>query len=142
MINNLLAGGYTSIEQMSNSISKPKSKDAKTAVEGSASFQEIFNQKKSINEAVANASEEKMVKFSKHADNRLKQRDIVLTEEQLSRLNAGADKAGAKGIKESLVLLDDMAFIVNTQNKTVVTAMDQNMNEENIFTNIDGAVII
>ena len=47
-----------------------------------------------------------------------------------------------KGINETLVLLDDMAFIVNTKNKTVVTAMDQNMNEENIFTNIDGAVII
>ena len=82
------------------------------------------------------------VKFSKHADMRLKQREITLTDEQLSRLNVGTQKAGLKGIKESLVIMDDLAFIVNTQNNTVVTAMDKNNNEENIFTNIDGAVII
>ena len=72
----------------------------------------------------------------------LRQRDIALTDEQIKRLTEGTRKAGMKGINETLVLLDDMAFIVNTKNKTVVTAMDQNMNEENIFTNIDGAVII
>ena len=82
------------------------------------------------------------MKFSKHADARLRQRDIALTDEQIKRLTEGTRKAGMKGINETLVLLDDMAFIVNTKNKTVVTAMDQNMNEENIFTNIDGAVII
>ena len=51
-------------------------------------------------------------------------------------------KASLKGIKESLVLLDDLAFIVNTENKIVVTAMSQAANDENIYTNIDGAVII
>ena len=73
---------------------------------------------------------------------RLKQRDITLTDVQLSRLNEGTQKAGLKGIRESLVIMDDLAFIVNTKSKTVVTAMDQNNSEDNIFTNIDGAVII
>ena len=57
-------------------------------------------------------------------------------------MNEGTQKAGLKGIRESLVIMDDLAFIVNTKSKTVVTAMDQNNSEDNIFTNIDGAVII
>ncbi|MBR6003354.1 MAG: flagellar protein [Lachnospiraceae bacterium] len=81
------------------------------------------------------------VRFSKHAMTRLENRNITLSDLQMNRLNEGARKAGEKGIKESLVLVDELAFIVNTEHKTVVTAMDQGTNEENIFTNIDGAVI-
>ncbi|MDE6914138.1 MAG: flagellar protein, partial [Lachnospiraceae bacterium] len=58
------------------------------------------------------------------------------------RLNDGTKKAGEKGIRESLVLVDELAFIVNTKNNMVITAMDQTETDENIFTNIDGAVII
>lgn len=82
------------------------------------------------------------LRFSKHAGERLAQRDINLTEEQLSRLEDGAQKASAKGIKESLVLMDGMAFIVNTKNNLVITAMSQSGADENVYTNIDGAVII
>ena len=82
------------------------------------------------------------MRFSKHADARLRQRDSQLTKDQMERLNEGTQKAGLKGIKESLVILDNLAFIVNTENNTVVTAMDSTNNEENVYTNIDGAVII
>ncbi len=82
------------------------------------------------------------LKFSKHADLRLAQRNISLTEEQLQRLNEGAKKASEKGINESLVIMDDLTFIVNVKNSTVVTAMDMESSKENVFTNIDGAVII
>ena len=51
-------------------------------------------------------------------------------------------KAGQKGIRDSLVIVDDLAFIVNVPNKTVVTAMDSRETEENVFTNINGAVIM
>ena len=84
------------------------------------------SEKKNIAEAANEVSGGEGVKFSKHADMRLKQRDITLTDEQLSRLNEGTQKAGLKGIRESLVIMDDLAFIVNTKSKTVVTAMDQN----------------
>ncbi len=141
MVNNLLTGGFSSIEQATSSIRKQNIEAKDTAIPA-VSFQEIFNQKKSIAESLAEASNTKELKFSKHADLRLKQRDITLTDEQLSRLSEGTMKASQKGIKESLVLMDNIAFIVNTQNNTVVTAMDKDMNEENIFTNIDGAVII
>ena len=51
-------------------------------------------------------------------------------------------QASEKGINETLVIVDSLAFIVNVPNKTVVTAMDQKEAADNIFTNIDGAVII
>ena len=100
------------------------------------SFQDILNQK-------ANPVQENTgLKFSKHAANRLEDRNIRLTEEQMERLNGGTQKAGAKGIRESLVIVDQLAFIVNVPNHTVVTAMDQTEADENVFTNIDGAVIM
>ena len=81
------------------------------------------------------------VKFSKHALTRLEERDIIPTRNQMERLNEGAHKANLKGITDSLVIVDELAFIVNIPNKTVVTAMDKNESEEHVFTNIDGAVI-
>ncbi len=66
-------------------------------------------------------------------------RSIALSEEQLGRLSAGAAKAQQKGIVESLVMVDSYAFIVNTRNNVVVTAVTQG--DEKVFTNIDGAVI-
>ena len=96
------------------------------------SFQEILDRQKSSD----------VVKFSKHAQSRLNDRGINLSENQINRLNEGTIKASAKGIKESLVIVDQMAFIVNIPNNTVVTAMNQREASENVFTNIDGAVII
>ncbi len=81
------------------------------------------------------------LKFSKHATVRLSDRNIALSEQQLERLSEGTQKASEKGIKESLVIVDQLAFIVNIPNHTVVTAMDQTEARENVFTNIDGAVI-
>lgn len=140
MINNLVTGSFNSIEQAASSIKRQNTDNKDNS--SNVSFKEIFSQKLSIEEAASETSQSSVIRFSKHADTRLRQRDITLTEEQLSRLSEGTYKAGQKGIKESLVLLDNMAFIVNTSNNIVVTAMDQNMNDENVFTNIDGAVII
>ena len=82
------------------------------------------------------------VRFSKHASSRLSTRNIELTPEQMQRLNEGAAKASMKGIKESLVLVDSLAFIVNVPSNTVITAMDNSEANDNIYTNIDGAVIM
>ncbi len=87
------------------------------------------------------SSRETTLKFSKHASNRLADRNIELTKEQMDRLTEGTNKAGSKGIKDSLVMVDHLAFIVNIPKNTVITAMDQSQADENIFTNIDGAVI-
>lgn len=86
-------------------------------------------------------AEKEELKFSKHADSRLNERNITLTEEQLKRLEDGTKKARIKGIRESLVLVDEMAFIVSVKNNTVVTAMSKG-EYDSVFTNIDGAVIM
>ena len=80
------------------------------------------------------------VHFSKHAHMRLNARQIQLTNEQLSRVEDGVNKADAKGIRDSLVLVDDVALVVNVKSKTVITALGYE--QENVFSNIDGAVIV
>jgi flagellar operon protein len=83
------------------------------------------------------------IKFSNHAIERIKSRGIEMGPEQLERLGKAVEKAESKGAKETLVLLgNDSALIVNIKNKTVVTALDQSMMKENVFTNIDSTVIL
>lgn len=91
-----------------------------------------------LDEASGNTSK---LKFSKHAAGRLSERNIEISDAQMGRLNAGMEAADKKGINESLVLVDQLAFIVNVKNQTVITAMDQKDALQNVFTNIDGAVI-
>ena len=90
---------------------------------------------------VLNAKVEQKVKFSKHANQRLENRNIELSEDQLERLNQGVGQARTKQIQESLVMMDNLAFIVNVKNNTVITAMEQGESGQ-VFTNIDGAVIV
>lgn len=90
---------------------------------------------------VLNAKVEQKVKFSKHANQRLENRNIALSEDQLERLNQGVGQARTKQIQESLVMMDNLAFIVNVKNNTVITAMEQGESGQ-VFTNIDGAVIV
>ncbi len=80
------------------------------------------------------------VQFSKHAAGRLTVREISLSSDQLKRVEGAITQASEKGIKDSLVLVDNIALVVNVRNKIVVTAM--NKEAQNIFTNIDGAVIV
>ncbi|MDR2167847.1 MAG: hypothetical protein LBE35_08390 [Clostridiales bacterium] len=78
------------------------------------------------------------VEFSKHASVRLNDRDIRLNGEQMQRLEQGVARAQNKGIRDSLVLIDNIALVVNIKNKVVITAINQ---QDQVFTNIDGAVI-
>lgn len=125
---------YLNINQAAEQFLSQKTADAgKTA---GFSFQDILAQK-----TQASAQTDVTLKFSKHAASRLEDRNITMTDEQLSRLNEGTAKAQEKGIQNSLVMIDSLALIVNVPNRTVVTAMDQTDAKDNIFTNIDGAVI-
>ena len=129
---------FLSIEQLQNQYLKQQkvNSQSSTAQQG-MSFGEILHKQQS-----QGMQSTESVRFSKHAANRLSDRKIELTDEQLERLNDGTKKAGEKGIRDSLVLVDQLAFIVNTKSNTVITAMDQPEADENIYTNIDGAVII
>jgi len=82
------------------------------------------------------------LKFSAHAQERLQSRNISLSSEDLVRLKQGVAQAAAKGSKESLLLKDDVAFVVSVKNQTVITAVDAASMKGNVFTNIDSAVIV
>ncbi|EOS73187.1 flagellar operon protein [Lachnospiraceae bacterium 10-1] len=126
--------GFLSIEQLQDQYLNQNKAAVPVKSTDGRSFQEILesSQNRSAGE----------VKFSKHAAGRLADRNIELTSGQMERLQEGTQRAQQKGIKESLVIVDQLAFIVNIPNSTVVTAMNQNDAVENVFTNIDGAVII
>ena len=81
------------------------------------------------------------LRFSGHAVDRVKQRGIDLGPEQLARLEDGVNRAAAKGGRDALVLVDRTAFVVSVRNRTVVTAVDSEHMKEQVFTNIDSAVI-
>ena len=83
----------------------------------------------------------KEVKLSSHAAARLKSRNIAWDASRQEKLNTLVDKAAAKGARESLVLMEDVAFIVSVRNRTVITAVDGQSLKENVFTNIDSAII-
>jgi flagellar operon protein len=82
------------------------------------------------------------LKFSAHAMQRLESRNIKLTPNDMVQLNATADKAAAKGAKQSLFLMKDVALVVSIKNRTVITAVDGDSMKDNVFTNIDSAAII
>lgn len=96
------------------------------------SFNDVLNKIKSSDQ----------VKFSKHAMDRLNSRNIELTDDELGRINDGVDKAKTKGVREALIMMDNKVFVASVQNKTIITAALDEQLKDNVFTNIDGAVIV
>lgn len=130
----LQSSNFLSMNELQEQYLQKVSKSVVNRTTEGLSFRDIWEEKTSpIKEEL---------RFSKHAANRLADRSITLSDSQMDRLTEGAKKAGEKGIKESLVMVDQLAFIINVPNNTVITAMDQTETNENIFTNIDGAVIM
>ncbi|MEJ6950220.1 TIGR02530 family flagellar biosynthesis protein [Natronospora cellulosivora (SeqCode)] len=118
---------------------RPKSVDRNKQISkqnknlGQRSFADVFRQ---------NLEKSSDVKFSKHAQNRLISRNISLSEKELNQLSDGVKKAEEKGSRDSLIMVNNVAYLVSVQNKTVVTAVDDKSMEEKVFTNIDSAVFM
>jgi flagellar operon protein len=81
------------------------------------------------------------VRFSSHALQRVERRGIDVSAETLGRLNDGVDRAAGKGARASVVFVDATAFVVSVPNRTVITAVDREHMKQQVFTNIDSAVI-
>jgi flagellar operon protein len=81
------------------------------------------------------------VKFSAHAQSRMAARGINFDATQLQRLEQAVARVDAKGGRDSLVMLDDTALVVSVKNETVVTVVDRDQMKNNVFTQIDSAVI-
>lgn len=95
---------------------------------------------KEILEKVQEKNEE--IKFSKHALERMDSRDVKLNLEEVKKIEMAFKKAEEKGVKDAFILLGDKGFIASIENKTVITSITNEELKENIFTNIDGAVIL
>lgn len=81
------------------------------------------------------------VVFSRHALERLQRRGIEPSAQDLARLGDGVDRAAGKGSRASVVFVDGTAFVVAVPKRTVLTAVDPEHMREQVFTNIDSAVI-
>lgn len=99
------------------------------------SFQELLNR------SIAQTKPQTLT-FSRHAQARTEQRGISLSQTDVERLDTAVGKAQDKGLTDTLVFMNNTAFIVNVPNRVVVTVVDQGEADNTVFTNIDGAVIV
>ena len=106
---------------------------------GSAEQAEGINFADILNQRI---EESNTVKVSAHAVKRLEERSLMVSANEIERLNNGVKQVDAKGSKNSLILVDDTAFVVSVKNKTVITAIDKQMTVNNVFTNIDSVAIV
>jgi flagellar operon protein len=112
-------------------LSKPQEKNTASPNEG-ASFEQVFK----------TAFQTQKLKFSSHASERMKTRGIQLSSDEMDKLAGAVNDAKGKGSKASLVLLNNVAYIVSVSNNTVVTAVDSSSMQNHVFTQIDSAIII
>lgn len=84
---------------------------------------------------------DRKLKLSKHVSQRIDRRQLDLGPDRMKILEGAVSRAAAKGARESLVLLDDLALLVSVENRTVITAMEKNNMKEGVFTRIDSAII-
>ncbi len=120
----LLSQQVQPVSPTTKAVSKPVQKT------GSSEFDKIL------------ASQTEEIKFSGHAQQRMKSRNIRFGPQEMSLLQSAVKKAREKGARESLILMGDMALVVSIKNNTVITAMDGQSIKENVFTNIDSAVVL
>ena len=85
---------------------------------------------------------EPAISFSKHAQSRAAERGIQVDDALMGQLADSVERAQAKGATNILAFDATRAFIINVPHGRVITTMSQEEMEENIFTNIDGAVLL
>ncbi|AIF52120.1 TIGR02530 family flagellar biosynthesis protein [Pelosinus sp. UFO1] len=117
-----------------------------TKITGNPAYNTNYNQGKNSTTSFNQLLTQEIagVKFSQHAQQRLQSRSIKLGQAELVKLNDAVEKAAQKGANESLVFMSNsnLALVVSVKNKTVITVMDGANSKENVFTNIDSAVIV
>jgi flagellar operon protein len=138
------AGAPNTIDPLApaNRPNLPRSAGLKPGSPAGTSFSEILRARQQADSAqTANGSTSGAIRFSAHAQTRMQSRQIDLQPGQLQRLQGAVQLAAGKGARDSLVLMDNMAMVVNVPNRTVVTIVDKDSLTQNVFTNIDSAVI-
>jgi flagellar operon protein len=113
--------------------SRGSTKPTRSATKGQEQFAEVLQR--------AEANEPALIRFSSHAQRRIQQRAIPFGQSEMRRLEEAVEKAESKGARDSLILMDELALIVNVKNRVVVTAIDPASRQENVFTHIDTVVM-
>jgi len=121
------------IKQLENRLINTSLQQKEIKTSQNKNFEDILKKIQANNEEI---------KFSKHAVERMDTRNIELDSEDVQKLQNAFKKAEEKGVKEALIIIGDKGFIASVKNKTVVTTMTSDQIKENVFTNIDGAVIL
>ena len=116
----------------------PKTTSKANGANSGASFAELLRARQGI---ASEAGGSPAIKFSAHAQTRIESRKIEFSASHLDRLQTAVQSAAGKGAKDALVLMDNMAMVVSVPNRTVVTVVDRDNLKQNVFTNIDSAVI-
>lgn len=102
-------------------------------------FKDIFNEQLKRSDKL---KQKEQLSFSKHAKKRVESRSIPFTQVEMEKLQSGTEKARAKGARDSLIMVNNTAYIVSVENNKVITAVDEESMSDNVFTNIDSAVFM
>lgn len=88
------------------------------------------------------ATKQQELKVSKHANERIMERNIAISEQEWQVVSDKVFEARLKGVNQPLVLMDQAALIISAKNATVITAMDRTEAKQQLFTNIDGTIVL
>lgn len=102
----------------------------------------IENNGSSFKDLLGTIQNETTLRLSKHAEKRLNERNIKIDQELWNKIEQKVNEAKGKGVSDSLVVTDQAALIVSAKNNTVITAMDRDEANAQIFTNINGTILI
>lgn len=72
----------------------------------------------------------------------MSQRSIEIASQTWDKIALKANKAKKMGVTESLIITENAALIVSTKNNKVITVMDREEATSQIFTNINGTIIL
>ncbi|WP_445677870.1 TIGR02530 family flagellar biosynthesis protein [Psychrobacillus sp. FSL K6-2365] len=114
----------------------------KTSIRQPLTSRQVASPKQSFLQHLQEASTKSELKVSKHANQRLQERNIKISEAEWQIVSEKVSEARSKGVNDSLVLMDQAALIVSAKNSTVITAMDRIEARDQLFTNIDGTIVL
>lgn len=95
-----------------------------------------------FNRVLEEVQSRKDLKISAHAMDRLRERNINLSDSDMNNLKTAVESIRSKGGREALILYNNVAYITSIRNNIIITAVDSSSLKENVFTNIDSAVIV
>ncbi|QBK25638.1 TIGR02530 family flagellar biosynthesis protein [Ureibacillus thermophilus] len=110
------------------------------SVLGKQSTKPIEKKSTSFSEQFEHAKNE--LKISKHANERIRERNIQISEQEWKKVSDKVMEARSKGIMQPLVLMDQAAIIISAKNGTVITVLERDEAKEQLFTNIDGTIVL